>query len=192
MPAAEHDVVIGHDDERDARVALAQRGHDRPGRGPLRQRTRRCLLDDRPVHHRVGERDADLDGVGPRSGDGRHHLTPVGTETAGDVGHEELAPSVARGAEGGLDLQDSSSRTWATSLSPLPERVMSTVDPGGSASLPAARTTHANACADSRAGMMPSVWLNSLKASRTSASVADTYVARPLAARYECSGPTPG
>src|SRR5205807_7488767 len=146
--------------------------------GTVTQRPDRRLLDRRPVHHGVGEGDADLDGVGAGVGNGGHHLAPVASQAPGDVGDEQLAPRVARGAQRGLDLaelgQDRSSRTWATSLSPRPERVISTVAPAGSSWVPAARATHARAWADSRAGMMPSVSLSRRKASSTSASPADT------------------
>ena len=48
------------------------------------------------------------------------------------------------------------------------------------------------ACADSMAGMIPSVRLSSAIASIASASVTGVYVARPVAASSECCGPTPG
>ena len=77
----------------------------------------------------------------------------------------------------------------ATSLSPLPDRFMSTVWP---AMFGASRAIHANACAHSRAGMMPSVFASRLKPPMTYSSVTDGYSARPISERYECSGPTPG
>ena len=84
------------------------------------------------------------------------------------------------------------SRTWATSLSPRPDSVIITVEPAGKASVPALRATQATAWADSSAGMIPSVWLSKRNASSTSSSPAVEYSARPIAARWACSGPRPG
>ena len=60
------------------------------------------------------------------------------------------------------------SATWATSLSPRPQRFTSTVEPDGRSTEPASRTTQATAWAGSRAGMMPSVRASREKASSTS------------------------
>ena len=54
------------------------------------------------------------------------------------------------------------------------------------------RSAPASPCADSMAGRIPSVWVSSRNASIASASVTGSYVARPVAASHECSGPTPG
>ena len=78
---------------------------------------------------------------------------------------------------------------WATSLSPRPDMHTSTVDPDSAG---ASRTTQAMAWAGSKAQRMPSVRASSANASSTSASVTGGYSARPIEARYECSGPTPG
>ena len=51
------------------------------------------------VHHRIGERDADLDGVGAGGGDGAHDVEPTRTETAGDVRDQELAARLPTGAQ---------------------------------------------------------------------------------------------
>ena len=75
------------------------------------------------------------------------------------------------------------------SLSPRPERFTRIVAPGISF---ARRRVPATACADSIAGMMPSVRASSENASIASASVTGSYDARPVAARWACSGPTPG
>ena len=48
------------------------------------------------------------------------------------------------------------------------------------------------ACADSGAGMMPSVCDSRRSASIASASVAGMYSARPMSDSHACSGPTPG
>ena len=50
----------------------------------------------------------------------------------------------------------------------------------------------ATACADSSAGMMPSVRHSSWNAASASSSVTATYSARLLSFSQACSGPTPG
>ncbi len=75
---------------------------------------------------------------------------------------------------------------WATSLSPRPDRFINTVWPWSDAD---SRAIQASACADSSAGMIPSLRAISWNASITSASVTHGYSARPIDARYECSGP---
>src|SRR6267378_5656957 len=52
--------------------------------------------------------------------------------------------------------------------------------------------TSATACADSRAGIMPSVRANTTVASSASASEAGTYTARPVSLSMACSGPIEG
>ena len=103
------------------------------------------LLDRRAVHHRVGERDADLDGVGAGRREGPHDLGPVVAQPAGDVRDEELAAAVAarsrRCASRRGDAQPPRiSATWATSLSPRPDRLRITVLPGQLVARPAAPT----------------------------------------------------
>ena len=61
------------------------------------------LLDGEAVHHRVGERDADLDRVGAGLGDRPDDVEPSRTETTGDVRHEQLGPGVAAGAQVGFE-----------------------------------------------------------------------------------------
>ncbi len=77
-PDAEGDVVVGHDRQRDAGVDPGQLVEDAVGGGAGLERLLAGRLDDRAVHDRVAERDADLDGVGPGIGDGPHDLGPVG------------------------------------------------------------------------------------------------------------------
>ena len=50
----------------------------------------------------------------------------------------------------------------------------------------------ATACADSSAGMMPSLRQSSWNAASASSSVTATYCARLLSFSQACSGPTPG
>src|SRR5215211_7587979 len=190
------DVVIRHDDERDAHVELRGFGNDLRRRGAEIERALRRLLDGAPVHDGVGERDADLDGVGARVGDRSHHVEPARTETAGDVRREQGMPGVASVAQMGLELHASRSpvprsATWAASLSPRPESVTSTVDPAGT-DRPASRASHATAWAGSSAGTIPSMTESSSNPATASSSVAYGYSARPVAASCACSGPTPG
>ena len=113
----------------------AQRG-GAPVEGALRR-----LLDGGPVHHRVGERDADLDGVGAGGGHGPQRRRPSPSQPAGHVGHEQLAAGVApRRRRRCLERRSLADRagsiTCSASLSPRPDSVTSTVDPAGSSSVP--------------------------------------------------------
>ena len=93
------EVVVGHHRERNAHVELARLVDHRGGRGAEIERALARLLDGLAVHDRVGERDADLDGVGAGSPRTRaHDLDPVLAEAAGDVRDEQLAPRVASGS----------------------------------------------------------------------------------------------
>ena len=69
---------------------------DRLWRRARGQRPLGRLLDLRPVHHRIRERDADLHGVGARGRDGAHDVGPVVAEPAGHVRHEQLATPITR------------------------------------------------------------------------------------------------
>ena len=80
--------------------------------------------------------------------------------------------------------------TVLTSLSPLPEQLITI-------SLFSFRDGHnfssqANACAVSKAGIIPSSSLTSFNAVKASRSVTAPYSARPISFRKLCSGPTPG
>ncbi len=79
MAHAVRDVVVRHHDCRHTtEVEFTQSRPDR-GRGSTRvERLRRRLLDDGPVHDRVGERQADLDRVGPTCRYGLHVPLPSG------------------------------------------------------------------------------------------------------------------
>src|SRR5262249_5708775 len=149
-----------------------------------------------PVHHRIGERDADLDGVGTGVDDGAHDVEPSRAQAAGDVGGEQRAARITFPTQVRLELHASCSpvrrsATCAASLSPRPDKVTSTVAPDGT-DRPASLASHAIACAGSRAGTIPSVTDSSSKAATASSSVAYGYSARPIAASCACSGPTPG
>ena len=88
-------VVVRHDDERDADVDLgAARRRSPAGVAPDLEGPPGRLLDGAAVHDRVGERDADLDGVGPGVGHGPHDVEPGRAEAAGHVRHEQLAARV--------------------------------------------------------------------------------------------------
>src|SRR5262249_50542194 len=78
----------------------------------------------------------------------------------------------------------------AASLSPRPDRLITTTE--SLVRRGARLRSRAIACADSKAGMMPSVRASHTNESSASRSVTGAYSARPLSLKYECSGPTPG
>jgi hypothetical protein len=59
-----HRVVVRHHGQWYRHIELTSLVQDGHGRGAGIERRLRRLLDDGAVHHRVAERDADLDGVG--------------------------------------------------------------------------------------------------------------------------------
>ena len=135
-----HRVVIRHHDERDVDVELAPASATMPaGRRADVERPLRRLLDRAAVHHRIRERDADLDRVGAGRGDRAHDVEPAGAEPAGDVGDEQLVARVALAPAGAARAslerlrRSSRSATCVASLSPRPESVTSTVEPCGHA-----------------------------------------------------------
>ena len=69
-------VVVRHHDERDVDVEAGEVRRDARGRRTDVQRALRRLLDRAAVHHRVRERDADLDRVGAGGGDRAHDVEP--------------------------------------------------------------------------------------------------------------------
>ena len=82
------------------------------------------------------------------------------------------------------------SATVFMSLSPRPDKFTSNTlsfDSEGASFI-----AWATACADSSAGMMPSMRVSAWKAARASSSVMETYSARPESLSQACSGPTPG
>src|SRR5579871_3767676 len=82
------------------------------------------------------------------------------------------------------------SRKIPTSLSPRPE--MFTIMTSLCFIFGARLITSATACADSSAGMIPSVRASRVVASSVSASVAATYSARLVSCSHACSGPIEG
>src|SRR5262245_58219984 len=187
MAVAVDRVVVGHHHQGDAAGLDGTEGADDAlGGGARRQGSLGGLLDGGAVDHRVGERDAELDGIGPGGGT-RFDRTLPARQAAGHVGHQQLAAGVpelpqarlqpahlaehghARSAPGAPAARMSA--TCATSLSPRPERFTSTTLPPSEAR---SRVTQARAWADSRAVMIPSVRASSSKAAKTSPSAAGT------------------
>src|SRR3989441_3428700 len=84
-------------------------------------------------------------------------------------------------AHPGQSFAPVSSATIATSLSPRPLRLMSTRSPARQ--FPRRPSTHATACALSRAGTMPSSRDSAAKAASASWSVTATYNTRPVSFR---------
>ncbi len=94
-PGVGDDVVVRHDQEGDAHFELSGFGDDLRRSGAEIEGALRRLLDRASVHDGIGERDADLDGVGARVGNRSHHVEPARAETARDVRREQRAPGVA-------------------------------------------------------------------------------------------------
>src|SRR3954447_248541 len=175
------------------------------GPDPRLERLLRCRLDRRPVHDRVAVGQADLDHVaagvhhGAQRLDGTVHIREAGGQVPDErraslgAGARERRPSAHAGtspADSSPGLPASSSgRVWPSpnhsiavpmSLSPRPDRLTRIVEPGCSS---ASWRAPATACADSIAGMIPSVLDSSAKASIACLSVMGRYVARPDSAR---------
>ena len=90
----------------------------------------------------------------------------------------------------GIDHISNEDATVLTSLSPLPEQLITIW-------VSFSRVGHnlfnqAKAWDVSSAGIIPSSSLTSLKASKASWSVTDSYSALPISFKWLCSGPTPG
>src|SRR3990170_6925003 len=162
------------------------------------QRALAGALDHRPVRHRVRERHAELEDVGPglhQPAHQRHGERGVRI-AGGDEGNERLALVAPERLESPLDarhlqnLRPMRSATVCMSLSPRPERLTSRIASFGMVG--AIFIACASACADSRAGMMPSLRHSSWNAFSASSSSTATYCARLLSFSQACSGPTPG
>src|SRR5699024_6379096 len=196
-------------------------GVTNPEAGP--ERRVRGRLDGRPVHHRIGVLDADLDDIATIRDHRAHRLDraldrrearrivadqcrpPLGTtplEHVAENTHPSTPPSTrapspsssarytSTPASGGAPPPNNPNHRAAvsTSLSPRPDTLTRITSTPSAASCAAPAT----ACADSIAGMMPSVRHSCAKASMASESVTGRYSARPICDRWECSGPTPG
>src|SRR6185312_12187519 len=164
---------------------------------PVFQRTFACALNHRPVGHRIGKRHAELEDVRARLHHAAHqrHGERGMRVARGDVGNERLALRFRERLETTLDARHQSflperSATVCMSLSPRPERLTSRIASFFIAG--AILIACATACADSSAGMMPSVRHSSWNAASASSSVTATYSARLLSLSHACSGPTPG
>src|SRR6202034_4601326 len=165
----------------------------------------------RAVHTRIRIRHTDLDEVAARFGQ-----RPHGIERRRDIGVPggqisdqrgtvlTVARTEKRRQSALLALLDRHERSLSallsskpnhfaavsTSLSPRPDRFTTMIAP-----LPISTpslSAPATACADSIAGMMPSVRHSRRNASIASVSVIGRYSARPLSRSHACSGPTPG
>src|SRR5207253_4622528 len=194
-PEGEHGVVVGQEHQRDRDLAAEvatelEHPGERDARGecPLG-----CPLDDRSVGERVGERHAELDHV-------RALARRLPDEPA-RVPERRIARREVRdqgplppGAEPVERLPEPRHRpsapltTW-TSLSPRPERPTTIVCRRGKPL--ASRIAWATACADSRAGMMPSSRARAWNAARASSPVIETNSKRPASLVSASSAPTP-
>src|SRR5882724_2694104 len=144
-------------------------------------------LDHRAVSNRITKWHTEFDHV--RSGPARSQYDfPRGSDirvTASDIGYKTGLMSKTNSAHR-LRL----SRKIPISLSPRPEIFTMTIS---DFFIFGARLMHsATACADSSAGMIPSVRASRVHASSASASEAATYSARFESASAACSGPIEG
>ncbi len=67
------------------------------------------FLNRAAVHDRVAERNTDFDRIGTGIDDRAHDLAPLATETAGDVGNEQLATGLALLAQVPFEVHSSPS-----------------------------------------------------------------------------------
>src|SRR5262249_11411230 len=182
-------------------VPFAEFAHHRQGFGHALagfERAQASGLDGRTISHGVGERHAELDDIGSRLrqsfGDGKRSVV-VGIACHGER-HQRGAALLFQSRETFLDsrahcfLLPRKASTDARSLSPRPERL--TTIRWSFDFRPAISGTFAKACADSKAGMMPSSLLHNWKAATASSSVAERNFTRPISLSQACSGPMPG
>ena len=182
VPRVEHEVVVGHHHERDADVEvgeLVETPHRRraareralatpPGSSgrPSPDRRTGCRSRSRRPRRRHGR-------ARRRASPRRARRSRTGRAACGP----RRAPRAGCASSGRRSQRRHPSRsiTCATSLSPRPDRVTSTVRPRHSG---AARSTHAIACAGSSAGTIPSVRGEQLERLEH-LGVGDRHVARP-------------
>ena len=168
-------IVIAH--EHDGRLVIARaksfdqmkRAFDAHSRF---ERPHRGGLDGGAVGHGIGERHAQLDDVGADAGkllqdfERAFRIGIAGGDERDEPGAAQRAKLGEARSDAAHSLRPSAFATVNTSLSPRPERP-STINLSV-ASFGAMRITCAMACADSRAGMMPSNRQVSWNASRAS------------------------
>src|SRR6266853_3224068 len=148
------------------------------------QCTLACPLDHRTISHWVAERNAELDDISAAIDRGQHDLQRGGKIriATGDISNETRGFRKTNRAH-----MLRFSRKMPMSLSPRPETLTITTS---DFFILGARLIHsATACADSSAGIMPSVRASITVASSASASDAGTYSARPVSLSMACSGP---
>ena len=215
-------VPVGHHEGRARRSRRPPRRCAARRRCGCRPRSACCGggLDGRAVHHRVAVGQADLDDVAAGLDHRAHRLDPTrrrreaGRQVADQRGaalglrrrrrplrrspalHGALRRAsrsrrrLAGVVVGVVSPSPNHSTAVSMSLSPRPDRFTRIVEPGQL--LRPACSAPASACADSIAGMMPSVRQSSAKASIASASVTGRYVARPVSAGRRARGRRPG
>src|SRR5579864_1177718 len=171
-------------------------------RDALPQRALAGPLDHGAVGHRIAERHPEFNDVRARTNGRERHLARGGEIriAARKVRHQSgpmlevqrhvRCPNHPMARSSDFAMSFSFSVKIPMSLSPRPEMLTTTTS---FFFIRGARLMHsATACADSSAGMIPSIRASKLQASRASSSVADTYSARPVSRSQACSGPTPG
>src|SRR4051812_9409910 len=151
-------------------------------------------LDDRAVGYGIAEGNTQLNDRSSRADSREYDFASGGYigVTAGYVGNESGAGcEVQRHVDEAAYLSNRRfSRRMPISLSPRPDTFTMTMSDFliFGARLIASTT----ACADSSAGMMPSVRASRVQAASASSSEAETYSARPKSFNHACSGPMEG
>src|SRR5690606_11089267 len=153
-------------------------------------------LHRRAVHHWIGIRQADLDDVEAAVDHrGQQLLLAIKRRVAGGQVADQRGTTLRSRAgehrfQAGREAYPKYLAAVSMSLSPRPDR-FTRIMPSSPSSLPSLMAP-ASACADSIAGMMPSVRDTSWNACIASSSVTAVYSALPVSFSHECSGPTPG
>src|SRR6266404_6474655 len=146
-----------------------------------------CPLDQRTISHWVAERNAELDDISAAIDRGQHDLQRGGKIriATGDISNETRGFRKTNRAH-----MLRFSRRMPMSLSPRPETFTITTS---DFFILGARLIHsATACADSSAGITPSVRESVVKASNASWSDTAVYSARLESKSAACSGPSMG
>ncbi len=97
MAGAEYEVVIGHGHQGNSDVGTPEVGHDRLRRCACGEGNGRRLLNGWTVHRRIGERNADLDGIGAGVGESSDVVDPTGGQPASYIRDQQLASAVTLG-----------------------------------------------------------------------------------------------
>src|SRR3546814_235474 len=193
-------VELAHQHQRHLRVPGAEFACDRKQRvrgDPGGKRAQVRLLNRGAVRHRIGKGHAKLDDVRAARDQRIQHFAGARGRgiAAGDEGDERGPALIAAFLETGgkavaHSFTPSASATVKMSLSPRPDRLMTTI--WSLSIFGTIFSAAAIAWLDSSAGMIPSSAHSFWKAASDSSSVTGTYSTRPISCSQLCSGPMPG